>query len=80
MAKELNSPEMAGYVTRGKLGADLMWEWVGVLLSYGGRLLDDQGKPVFNSPEGIAATEMFYKPLKDTGPEGTINWSWMESC
>ena len=80
VAKELNSPEMAGYVTRGKLGADLMWEWVGVLLSYGGRLLDDQGKPVFNSPEGIAATEMFYKLLKDTGPEGTINWSWMEAA
>ncbi len=66
-------------MTRGKLGADLMWEWVGFLLSYGGRLLDDQQAGVQFS-RGIAATEMYYKLLKETGPDGTINWSWMEAA
>ena len=70
---------MAGYVTRGKRGLDVLWEWTGFLLSYGGRYFDDQGKPAFNSPEGIAATEMFVKLLNDAGPEGTMNWSWMEA-
>ena len=70
---------MAGYVTRGKRGLDVIWEWTGFLLSYGGRYFDDQGKPAFNSPEGIAATEMFVKLLTEAGPEGTMNWSWMEA-
>ena len=78
-AKALKTADMAGYVTRGKRGLDVLWEWTGFLLSYGGRYFDDQGKPAFNSPEGVAATEMFVKLLNDAGPEGTMNWSWMEA-
>ena len=78
-AQALKTADMAGYVTRGKRGLDVLWEWTGFLLSYGGRYFDDQGKPAFNSPEGVAATEMFVKLLNDAGPEGTMNWSWMEA-
>ena len=77
-ALALNSDEMAGYVSRGKRGLDVLWEWTGYLLSFGGRYFDENGKPAFNSPEGVAATEMYVKLLNDAGPEGTINWSWME--
>jgi multiple sugar transport system substrate-binding protein len=78
-AKQLTTDEMAGYVSRGKRGLDVLWEWTGFLLSYGGRYFDENGEPAFNSPEGVAATEMYAKLLNETGPEGTINWSWMES-
>ena len=78
-ATALNSADMAGYVTRGKRGLDVLWEWTGFLLSYGGRYFDENGKPAFNTPEGVAATEMFVKLLNEAGPEGTINWSWMEA-
>jgi multiple sugar transport system substrate-binding protein len=78
-AKQLTTDEMAGYVSRGKRGLDVLWEWTGFLLSYGGRYFDENGEPAFNSPEGVAATEMYVKLLNETGPEGTINWSWMES-
>ena len=78
-AKELTTDDMAGYVTRGKLGLDVLWEWTGFLLSYGGRYFDDQGNPAFNSPEGVAATEMYVKLLNECGPEGTLSWSWMEA-
>lgn len=78
-AKSLTTADMAGYVTRGKRGLDVIWEWTGFLLSYGGRYFDEQGQPAFNSPEGVAATEMFVKLLVDAGPEGTMNWSWMEA-
>lgn len=78
-AKSLKTNDMAGYVTRGKRGLDVIWQWTTFLLSYGGRYFDEQGQPAFNSPEGIAATEMFVKLLVDAGPEGTMNWSWMEA-
>jgi multiple sugar transport system substrate-binding protein len=78
-AQALTSDEMAGYVSRGKRGLDVLWEWTGYLLSYGARYFDEEGNPAFNSPEGVAATEMYVNLLNDTGPEGTINWSWMES-
>jgi multiple sugar transport system substrate-binding protein len=78
-AMKLKTDEMAGYVSRGKRGLDVLWEWTGFLLSYGGRYFDENGQPAFNSPEGVAATEMYVKLLNDAGPDGTINWSWMES-
>jgi len=77
-AKSLKTDQMAGYVSRGKRGLDVLWEWTGYLLSFGGRYFDENGKPAFNSPEGVAATELYAKLLNETGPEGTINWSWME--
>jgi multiple sugar transport system substrate-binding protein len=78
VAMTLNSDDMAGYVSRGKRGLDVIWEWTGYLLSYGGRYFDENGMPAFNSPEGVAATQMYADLLNNAGPEGTINWSWME--
>jgi multiple sugar transport system substrate-binding protein len=77
-AKALKTADVAGYVSRGKRGLDVIWEWTGYLLSFGGRYFDEAGKPAFNSPAGVAATDLYVKLLTETGPEGTINWSWME--
>lgn len=77
-AQTLKTDEVAGYVSRGKRGLDVIWEWTGFLLSFGGRYFDENGQPAFNSPAGVAATDLYVKLLTETGPEGTINWSWME--
>ncbi|MCX6089684.1 MAG: sugar ABC transporter substrate-binding protein [Candidatus Atribacteria bacterium] len=77
-AKKLKTEGMAGYVSRGLRGLSIVWEWTGYLLSYGGKYFDDQGNPAFNSPEAIAASEMYGKMLKDTGPEGVVNYGWPE--
>ena len=68
VAKLLKSGDMAGYVTRGKLGLDVLWEWTGFLLSYGGRFRRP-GKTGLQLPEGIAATDMFIKLLPKQGPK-----------
>jgi multiple sugar transport system substrate-binding protein len=47
-------------------------------MSYGGRVLDDQFQPVFNSPEAVAGTEMYAKLLQDAGPAGVVNYDWYE--
>ena len=34
--------------------------------------------PAFNSPAGIRASEMYGRLLRETGPEGVINYGWYE--
>lgn len=77
-ALKLKSPNMSGYITRGARGLHIFWEWAGFLLSYGGEFFDKDGKAAFNSQEGIKATEMYVKLLRDAGPKGVANYTWME--
>ena len=41
----------------------LQWEWR--IASLGGRLVDDQGRPAFNTPEGKQAMQYWYDLYKD---------------
>ena len=77
-AKKIKTDDMAGYVSRGLRGLSIVWEWSGFLLSYGGRYFDENGNPFFNSPEGIAATDIYTKLLMETGPSGVVNYGWQE--
>jgi len=77
-AKKLKTDEVAGYVSRGLRGLSIVWEWTGFLLSHGGEYFDASGMPAFNSPAGIRASEMYGKLLRETGPEGVINYGWYE--
>jgi len=77
-AKKVKTDKMAGYVSRGLRGLSVVWEWSGFLLSYGGRYFDEAGAAAFNSEKGIAASEMYGKLLRETGPEGVVNYGWPE--
>ncbi len=57
---------------KGGAGANV-YAWAPFLFNFGGRFADAQGKPAFNSPEGIKALE-FYKQLLAYSPSEAINY------
>jgi multiple sugar transport system substrate-binding protein len=77
-AKKINSPEIAGIVLRMKRGEGPDWPWNTFLCNYGGVWVDKENQPHVNSPEALAATEMYVKLMKDAGPQGALNYSWYE--
>jgi len=78
-AVKLKGKGIAGIVLRGARGWGMnVWPWSGFLWSYGGKFFDEAGNPIFNSPEGIAATEMYAKLLQDGGPKGPASYTWYE--
>lgn len=52
--------------------------WQTIMNSYGGQLLDDKGKPAFNSPAGVKALEI-HKKLLDYAPTGAVSHGFSES-
>ena len=79
VAMALKTADLAGIANRGRRGAGAnVWPWSGYVMSYGGRVLDEQGQPVIDSPENIAGTEMYAKQLQDAGPAGVVNYDWYE--
>lgn len=52
--------------------------WQTIMNSYGGRLLDDAGKPAFNTEVGIKALEI-HKKLLDYAPTGAVSHGFSES-
>jgi len=78
-AKKVNNPpDIAGIVLRMKRGEGPDWPWCTFLGNYGGIWVDKYDKPHVNSPEAIAATDMYVKLVKDAGPQGALNYSWYE--
>ncbi len=78
-ATKLKSSSVAGIVNRGQRGSGAnVWPWTGFLFTYGGRFFDQNDNPAFDSPEGIAATEMYVNLLRDAGPSGAANYNWYE--
>ncbi len=76
----LKTDDVAGMVMRAKSTADAVdWTAAGFIFSYGAEIIDEAGKAVFDSPEAVAAIDMYGKILRDTGPAGIGNYHWMES-
>ena len=52
----------------------------GVIWSYGGKIADslDYNNAVFNSPEGVAGTDMYTSLARNFGPAGIENYTWYE--
>ncbi|MGY4690745.1 ABC transporter substrate-binding protein [Salibacterium sp. K-3] len=62
------------YYQGGNNGQNL-YMWTSYLWSNGGNIFDDNMKPVFNSEEGIAATERYIDLLRDDlAPEGSVTF------
>ncbi len=58
-----------GYVIRGAAGNPVISEFYPMLVSFGGRIFDENWNVALNSPESVAALEMLLK-LKTISPSG----------
>lgn len=79
-AKKVHNPSrpLYGYVIRGAKGNPVVSEFTPVLLSYGGRIFDDNWKVVLNSKQAVDALTFFAKELKRYSPPGVANYDAAE--
>ena len=72
-----------GTYIQGKQGLALWYEWLNLIYSFGGDILDthhgwEYGDIVANSPQNVAATEQYVKALAFSPPD-TLNFGWNEA-
>ncbi len=72
-----------GTYIQGKQGLALWYEWLNLIYSFGGNILDTQhgweyGDIVINSPQNVAATEQYVKLIAFSPPD-TLNYGWNEA-
>ena len=78
-AVALNGEDVSGFVARCARNSALFWPWSGFVRSYGGWWVDPDGQPQLDSDATVAATDMYAKLLRDTGPQGVVNYTWYEA-
>ena len=76
-AKALNDPagNVAGYVTRGD-GVQALYTFAPFLFAYGGRWLDDQGKPELTGAAFTNALKYYGDVLRAAGPPNILGMQW----
>jgi len=79
-AKKVYDPKkpIYGFVIRGAKGNPVISEFTPLLLSYGGRIFDDNWKVVLNSKQSVDALTFFAKTLKQYAPRGVENYDAAE--
>lgn len=76
-AELTHPPRLFGTALRGLRGDGMnVYTWSEWLRSYGGNFLDPHMNPVFNSPEGITATEHYAELIRKYAPPGAGAWGW----
>jgi len=66
-----------GIALRGLRGEGMnVYIWTGFLRAFGGKFLDENWEPVFNSAEGVKATRFYKKLLTEYAPPGASSFSW----
>lgn len=79
MAVAMNSDLVSGIAMRAKATGDAApWPAGGFVFSYGGEIINADGVCVLDSPEAIAAMDMYTKLLRDAGPLGVGSYHWYE--
>ncbi len=81
-AKKLTdqSKEFYGFVARGQR-SPLITQFSSFLYSYGGDWFNQTTrKATVNTPEALAAMEMYGNLLRNYGPGGVLNMSWPQAC
>jgi multiple sugar transport system substrate-binding protein len=76
-AKALNDPagNVAGFVTRGD-GVQALYTFAPFLFAYGGRWLDDQGKPELTGAPFTNALKFYGDILRSAGPPNILGMQW----
>lgn len=78
-AVALKSDITAGIAMRAKATGDAgPWPAGGFVFSYGGEIVGADGMAKLDSPEAIAAIDMYGKLLRDAGPLGVGSYHWYE--
>ncbi|MCX5516741.1 ABC transporter substrate-binding protein [Kaistia algarum] len=78
-ASALNKDGVSGIVGRGRRGLDIVWVWTGYLLTQGGDFFKDGKSALGSDASKMAADTYLNKLLKQNGPQGTANMSWLEA-
>ncbi len=74
-----NEPGVAGITMRGQRGQGVNeWTWPTFLRGFGGTYFDHNMMGNLDTPEAIAALEYYASILKNYGPEGVANFSYIE--
>jgi multiple sugar transport system substrate-binding protein len=69
IAKKLNNPpNQWGIAIRGERGNPITWTFLPIFWSYGGKIFDEKMKPVYNSPQGVAALTFFKELYQYSAP------------
>lgn len=63
-----NEPGVYGTVMRGMRGNPIVSNFLPVLWAFGGRIIDEEGNPVVNSPEAVEALKMWLELAKYAPP------------
>lgn len=80
LAVALKTDDTAGIVMRGRDNvASVPWTAAGFIFSYGGEIADETGRIVFDSPQAIAAIDMYARLLRDAGPENAYTYDWFNA-
>jgi multiple sugar transport system substrate-binding protein len=77
VSKQLNEPPaIYGNTVQGTVGGAgaNTWNWYPFLFSYGGEILDADGKPVINSPEAVQALQYYVDLYTCCSPKESVNW------
>jgi ABC-type glycerol-3-phosphate transport system substrate-binding protein len=74
-------PEMSAIAMRGARGAGINeWTWPSFLWGFGGQYYDfNTFKATLNTPASIEAMEYYARLLKNYGPTGAANYSYIEA-
>jgi len=72
-----------GTYIQGKQGLALWYEWLNLVYSFGGNILEthhgwEYGVIVVNSPQNVAATQQYVKEIAFSPPD-TLKFGWMEA-
>jgi multiple sugar transport system substrate-binding protein len=76
-AKALKTADVSGIAMRAKASGNSTPAAMGFVFSYGGAMVKNN-KAVFDSPEAIAAIDMYGKLLHSAGPIGVGTYEWYE--
>ena len=69
----------AGIALRGKpTSGAVAWPAAGYVFTYGGYIIDPDGKAALDSPATIKGVQMYADILKAGGPAGVSTWDWLE--
>jgi multiple sugar transport system substrate-binding protein len=69
----------AGIALRGKPTAEAVaWPAAGYVFTYGGYLIDPDGRSALASQPTVEGVQMYADILKAGGPEGVAGWDWRE--
>jgi multiple sugar transport system substrate-binding protein len=70
--------EMYGFVARGQR-SPLVTQFSSFLYSHGGDWFDENRQATINTPEALAAIDLYATLLREYGPPGVLNMSWPQA-